>query len=145
MDTELMHIIKKAEDFHGHLGPFLVIGVRMGRIGIKKMKVKENGKKLRITAMLKYKVPFSCVVDGIQVATKCTLGNQKLKLIDSTGIAAEFELQEREKIIITVNPVTFNKLRDSLLSDNVSPQETKKLAHFIASMPEEELFTIESK
>jgi len=138
-------ILKKAVEFHGHLGPFLVIGVRMGLIGVRELKAKENDNKLRVTAILKYSVPFSCVIDGIQVATKCTIGNQKLKLIDSSGIAAEFELQQREKVTITVNPTTFHRLKSRLLSENVSQEETQKLASMIASMTEEELFTIEHK
>jgi len=145
MDAELIHAIKRAEGFHGHLGPFLVIGVRMGLIGIRELEVKENNDKLRITAMLRHSVPFSCIIDGIQVTTKCTIGNQKLKLIDSAGIAAEFGLQQREKVIVTVNPTAFNRLKSKLLSENVSQEETEKLAHMIASMPEEELFTIENK
>jgi len=145
MDAELIRVINRAEGFHGHLGPFLVIGVRMGLIGIRELEVKENNDKLRITAMLRHSVPFSCVIDGIQMATKCTIGNQKLKLIDSSGIVAEFELQQREKVTVTVNPTTFNRLKSRLLSENVSQEETQKLASMIASMPEEELFTIENK
>jgi len=30
LDTELMDVLDKAAEFHGHLGPFLAIGVRMG-------------------------------------------------------------------------------------------------------------------
>jgi len=145
MDAELIHAVKRAEEFHGHLGPFLVIGVRMGLIGVRKLGVKENNEKLRVTAMLKHQVPFSCVLDGIQVATKCTIGNRKLKLIDSTGIAAEFELLHGKKLTVAVNPTTFNRLKCSLLSENVSPEETRKLAWMVASMSEEELFIIESK
>ncbi len=144
-EQKLDNILKKAAEFHGHLGPFLVIGVRMGLIGVRELKAKENDNELRVTAMLKYSVPFSCVIDGIQMATKCTVGNQKLKLIDSSGITGEFELQQREKVTVTVNPITFNRLKTSLLSNNCSQEETQKLAHMIASMPEEELFTIESK
>jgi formylmethanofuran dehydrogenase subunit E len=144
-EHKLDTILKKAAEFHGHLGPFLVIGVRMGLIGVRELKAKENDNKLRVTAMLKYHVPFSCVIDGIQVATKCTIGNQKLKLIDSPEIAAEFELQQREKVTVTVNPTTFSRLKNRLLSENVSQEETQKLASMIASMPEEELFTIENK
>lgn len=144
-EHKLDTILKKAAEFHGHLGPFLVIGVRMGLVGVRELKAKENDNKLRVTAMLKYHVPFSCVIDGIQVATKCTIGNQKLKLIDSPEIAAEFELQQREKVTVTVNPTTFSRLKNRLLSENVSQEETQKLASMIASMPEEELFTIENK
>ena len=143
--SEFKATIEKAVGFHGHLGPFLVIGLRMGLIGVRELGAKENNDKLRVTAMLKYSVPFSCVIDGIQVATKCTIGNKKLKLTDSSGIAAEFELQHRKKFTVTVNPTTFNRLKGSLLSKNVSPEETRKLALMVASMPEEELFIIESK
>lgn len=142
---ELASLVRKATELHGHLGPFLVIGVRMGIIGVRELKAKDNGNALRVTAMLKYSVPFSCVIDGIQVTTRCTIGNQKLKLIDSSGIRAEFELQQREKVTVTVNPTAFNKLKSRLLSENVSQEETEKLAYMIASMPEEELFTIENQ
>jgi formylmethanofuran dehydrogenase subunit E len=142
---ELADLVRKAVELHGHLGPFLVIGVRMGLVGVRELKAKENDNELRVTAMLKYSVPFSCVIDGIQVATKCTFGNQKLKLIDSSGIVAEFKLQKRDKVTVTVNPTTFNRLKNRLLSKNDSREETQKLAHMIVSMPEEELFTIENK
>lgn len=144
-EQKLDTILKKAAEFHGHLGLFLVIGVRMGLIGVRELKAKENDNKLRVTAMLKHSVPFSCIIDGIQVATKCTIGNQKLKLIDSLGITVEFELQQREKVTVTVNPTAFNRLKGRLLSENVSQEETQKLASMIASMPEEELFIIENK
>jgi len=142
---ELANLVRKAAELHGHLGPFLVIGVRMGLIGVRELKAKENDNELRVTAMLKYSVPFSCVIDGIQMATKCTIGNQKLKLIDSSGIVAEFALQQREKVTVTVNPTAFNRLKGRLLSENVSQEETQKLASMIASIPEEELFIIENK
>ena len=140
---ELATLVRKAAEFHGHLGPFLVIGVRMGLIGLRELRIKKKDGNLRITAMLRDSVPFSCTIDGIQVATKCTIGNQKLKLIDSPGIAAEFELH-RDKLTVAVNPTTLNRLRNRLLED-VPAEETRKLAQMVASMPEEELFIIESK
>ena len=142
MYTELMPIIKKAADFHGHLGPFLVFGVRMGLIGVRELAVKGNEEVLRVTVMLRNSVPFSCVVDGIQVATKCTIGNRKLRLRSSSGIAARFELQRGEQVTVAVDPTAFERLKNELLSENVPPAEVRKLAHLLASMPEEELFII---
>ncbi|UCE15726.1 MAG: hypothetical protein JSV12_07635 [Candidatus Bathyarchaeota archaeon] len=140
---ELKTILEKAADFHGHFGPFLVIGVRMGLIGIRRLEAKKYDGKLRVTAMLEHSVPFSCAIDGIQVTTKCTIGNKKLKLIDSSGIAAKFELQHKGQVTVMVNPVAFNRLKRRLLSENVPPEKMEKLARMVASMPEEELFIIE--
>ena len=145
MTSEFKAIIEKAADFHGHLGPFLVLGVRMGLIGVRELGARGNDEHLRVTAMTRDSTPFSCIIDGIQVVTKCTIGNRKLKLIDSPEIAAEFELQEGDKVTVTVNPTTFNRLRGSLLSENIPPEEVCKLAQMVASMPEEELFIIGSK
>ena len=138
-------ILKKAEEFHGHLGPFVTLGVRMGFIGLRELRVKRNEKKLRATAMLEYSVPFSCVIDGIQVATKCTIGNKKLRLRSSSGITARFELQRREQVTVAVNPAAFEELKNEFLVENVPPEEVRKLAQLVASMPEEELFIIRKR
>ena len=70
------------------------------------------------------------------------IGNRKLKLRSSSGIAARFELQRGEQITVSVNPTAFERLKNELLSENVPPKEVRKLAHLVASMPEEELFII---
>ena len=139
---ELDVILRKAEEFHGHLGPFLVLGVRMGLVGVRELGAKENAEKLRVTVMSKYSVPFSCVIDGIQVATKCTIGNKKLMVKNSSGITAKFELQNRRRVNVAVNPVTFNKLKNELQSEKVSSEELRKLAQLVISMPEKELFIV---
>ncbi|UCB61543.1 MAG: formylmethanofuran dehydrogenase, partial [Candidatus Bathyarchaeota archaeon] len=36
---ELEDVIERAMEFHGHLGPFLVIGVRMALIGMRELEV----------------------------------------------------------------------------------------------------------
>lgn len=145
MNTELTPIIKKAADFHGHLGPFLVMGVRMGIIGVRELGMKGNEEMLRATAMVKDFPPFSCIIDGIQVATKCTMGNKKLRLRSSSGIAAKFELQNKEQLTVTVNPTAFDRLKNELLAENVPPEKLRQLAQLVASIPEEELFIIRRK
>ena len=116
--STLAEKIAKAVDFHGHLGPFLVIGVRMADIGMRELGLRNNNPKLRITAHLKYSVPISCIVDGLQVTTKCTIGNQKLKLVDSSDIAAKFGLPNGKEVTVAVNPATF-----CLLYTSPSPRD----------------------
>jgi formylmethanofuran dehydrogenase subunit E len=144
VEEEIARIVKEAADFHGHLGPFLVIGVRMSLIALRELRLGKDANGLRVTATLKNCTPFSCVLDGIQVATGCTMGNRKLRLAeDSSLIAARFALQEGSKeVSVLVNPTTFQELKDRLLAEGLPPEDIRKHAHSIESMPEEKLFIV---
>lgn len=136
--------LKQARAFHGHLGPFLALGARMGLAGIRELGSRAKEEPLRVTARLKDAVPFSCVLDGLQVTTKCTMGNKRLMLEnDANQIAAKFELQSvGETVEILVNPTFLTELKTQLLEKRVSPHAVRRLAYTVSSMPEEKLFTI---
>ena len=141
-ESTLAKEIANAVAFHGHLGPFLVLGVRMGIIGMRELglQANDNDGRLRVTAFLKYSIPISCTLDGIQVTTKCTIGNQKLKLKDSSNISAKFALHNGKEITVAVNSTVYDKLKSQLLAEKISPKEVEHLAQQIASIPEEDLF-----
>ncbi|MGQ9624680.1 MAG: FmdE family protein [Candidatus Bathycorpusculaceae bacterium] len=137
-EDRLKSLIIEAEKLHGHLGPFLVIGVRMGVIA---KKILNNN--LYATVKTPFLTPFSCVVDGVQAATTCTIGNQRLKIEDSSGeIAAYFKtLNPHKTLRIIVNPETVKALVDKL-SEGIPNED---LAWEIAHKPEYELFRIETQ
>lgn len=135
-------LLDRAVEFHGHLGPFLVIGLRMGLIGLRELKAKNGEEKMRVTSLLDYVVPFSCAVDGLQIATKCTIGNKKLRIENSSEIAAKFELGKNKTVIVTLNSDFFDMLRKNLPSKSIHSEETQKLANLVVSTPEKRLFTI---
>jgi len=141
-ESTLAKEIANAVAFHGHLGPFLVLGVRMGIIGMRELglQANDNDGRLRVTAFLKYSIPISCTLDGIQVTTKCTMGNQKLKLKDSSNISAKFALHNGKEITVSVNSTVYDKLKSQLLAEKISSKEVGHLAQQIASIPEEDLF-----
>jgi formylmethanofuran dehydrogenase subunit E len=142
---ELEDVIERAMEFHGHLGPFLVIGVRMALIGMRELKAKKADPKLRVTVMVRPSVPFSCIIDGIQAATSCTIGNRKLRLRNSPKkIAAKFQILEGDTVTITLNSAKQEEL-EKLLSKNVSVREMERIANNIASMSERELFKVKRK
>jgi len=144
ISEELTSLIKKAADFHGHLGPFLVIGVRMGTLTKKILNVNAGeGSKLRVTAWLPLLTPFSCIIDGIQATTQCTIGNQKLKMENSqTKIIVYFELKNSYKALrIHVDPKIIKELKNRY-SEGASNEE---LAQEIAAIPESQLFVIEKQ
>lgn len=140
---EWEEILEKAVDFHGHLGPFLVLGIRMGFIGLRELEVKKGNPKLHVTMMTQPSVPFSCVIDGIQTTTRCTVGNRKLKLQDSSGnISAKFQLLNGKWATVTLNPAKQEELK-KLVSKHVGLQEIEEIAHNVLSMSESELFKVE--
>lgn len=115
----------------------------MGLIGLKQLDVKQHNKKLSITASLPLRIPFSCIIDGLQVTTHCTIGNQRLSLIDSEKIQARFERKDNgKKIVIALNQSTFKKLESKLLYENMALNEVRKLAWKVVAIPENELFII---
>lgn len=144
-EHDLDSIVREAVDFHGHLGPFLVIGVRIGLIGLRELKTTRGDTKLQATTILKRVVPFSCAIDGIQVTTQCTVGNGKLKLKSTPEtVSAKFQLNRERQVIITLKPTKFEELK-RLLPKSARSYKNIKLAREVASSPEKELFTIEKK
>lgn len=141
-DAKLTALMEKAADFHGHLGPFLAIGVRMGNIAKRILNSDNNGNnRLQATAKIPLSTPFSCVLDGIQTTTMCTVGNQKLKTENSQKeITAHFKLQNSNRFLkVSVNP----KIIDELMSKISEGFTNEELAGKIVRMPESQLFKIE--
>lgn len=136
-------IFKKAADFHGHLGPFLVIGIKMGLVGLERLQ-RTKDEPFVVAASLPLRTPYSCVIDGLQMATKCTIGNRKLSLKDSSRIKAEFKQRDKtQKIIVALNHSILEKLKSQLLSQKKAPdEEVRELAWKVAAIPEEKLFVV---
>ena len=63
--------------FHGHDGPYLALGYRLGRYLVKKLEPK-GIMGLRITVKTAMQKPFTCVLDGLQCSTFATLGKGNL-------------------------------------------------------------------
>lgn len=138
---EFDHLLKRAVEFHGHLGPFLVLGLRMGLVGLRELKVRRGERKLHAIAKLLYTIPFSCTVDGLQMSTRCTIGNKRLKIMNCSGIKAKFKLKG-EEITVAVNSAFLDMLRIRLPSESGPSEEIRELAQFVAYLPEEELFSV---
>jgi formylmethanofuran dehydrogenase subunit E len=73
-----------ARSFHGHLGPNLVIGIKMGNHAIAALKP-ESCFHLRAEVHCPARPPVSCVIDGIQISTGCTMGKASISHIVSDG------------------------------------------------------------
>jgi formylmethanofuran dehydrogenase subunit E len=138
--NELTTIIEYARKLHGHVGPFLVIGLKMGAAAKKALNVSDT-ERTHLTAEVAVPLhpPFSCLLDGIQVSTTCTIGNQRLQVKNSKTIQATFTRQkDAKKVKITLT----QNLSEQLEQKQKQNQLTEELALEIADMPENQLFNI---
>ena len=135
--------IEEAVRLHDHLGPFLVVGVRMGRFANEKLRPNhsEHGI-LEAHVKVPLRPPYSCILDGIQSTTQCTVGNGKLGFEKSEEIAVEFRLQDPNSTLQITVDADFVK---TLMQQIKTSVPLNLLAEHVASMEEDGLFKIEPK
>jgi formylmethanofuran dehydrogenase subunit E len=75
--TDLPEELIPLKRFHGHLGPYVVIGYRMG-----KMARERFAGKMTAVVFTGNHPPMSCLIDGIQFTTGCTLGKNNIVVRD---------------------------------------------------------------
>ena len=99
-------VLERAIDFHGHLGPYLVLGILAGEFALKKLKCKKyfgfRGKVFGAD-----KKPKSCLIDGLQLSTGATFGKGNIEKAAGKTIKIVFQNRtNNEKIVL--------KLKDGL-------------------------------
>jgi formylmethanofuran dehydrogenase subunit E len=119
--------------FHGHLGPFIVLGYRMGRYARKNLC--NDPFRMKAAVFCEGVPPESCLADGVQIGSGCTLGKRNIEIIAGSDIRCEFSCDER-KMIISPRQIAFPHQG----SDD-SDLLIEKLAEDMFSMPDAELFT----
>ncbi len=80
---------ERAIEFHGHGGPFMIIGLKMGLLALEALDVK-GWFNLRCTVFLNWAPPDSCVIDGIQSSTGCTMGKLNIEVVSGEGVSGVF-------------------------------------------------------
>jgi formylmethanofuran dehydrogenase subunit E len=76
-------LVERAREFHGHICPFLVLGLRASEIAMKRLGIEKAGEAETVGEEILAIVECNnCFADGVQVATGCTLGNNSLIYLD---------------------------------------------------------------
>ncbi len=81
--------LEMAVSFHGHLGPYLALGLRIGQLAIDTLRARKHFG-IRVIVHCPPQPPASCLVDGLQVATGATYGKRNIELHPSDGIVVHF-------------------------------------------------------
>ncbi len=121
-------LITRAVEFHGHLGPYLVCGVKMGLLALRLLGSRAG---LIATAETGVTPPVSCLVDGLQVATGCTLGKGNIAVLGGGRPRALFRTKD-QSVAIELRPEWPEKF---------AQMDGEAAAQLIQRISEEELFT----
>ncbi|MFH1578148.1 MAG: formylmethanofuran dehydrogenase subunit E family protein [Candidatus Omnitrophota bacterium] len=81
--------LREAIKFHGHLGPYLVLGILAGGLAVKRLKCKRYfGLYVKVRGV--GKKPRSCLIDGLQLSTGATYGKGNIEKLNGSRIQMEF-------------------------------------------------------
>lgn len=108
-------LLSRAVEFHGHLGPYLVLGLKAGLYANQIF----GREPMKTEAIIKTKTspPESCFVDGVQLTTGCTFGKGNISLLEGEGLLVTFKKDSQELAL---------KLKKEIIEEmNSLPSEEK--------------------
>jgi len=121
--------LRWAVRFHGHLGPFLVLGLRAGFRAVELFG--RDPFKLKAMVTLRKRIPYTCFLDGIQFATGCTLGKGNIEILEGDGITVRF-IHERGELRLIV--------KEEILEKALDAEDPEKEALKLLKLPLDKLF-----
>ena len=123
--------------FHGHLGPYLVLGYRMGRIALRELGSAGHFG-LSVVVYSRLRPPASCLIDGVQLGSGCTLGKRNIEIAESEGPArAVFASESGERIRIDLRADV-----PRLVADLIRESGVEEAGDRLFCMGEESLFEV---
>lgn len=129
-NADLNSMIERGTALHGHLGPYLVAGIRMGLHALALLQ-SPGYFGVRAQSEAGRKTPLSCLNDGIQIGSGCTAGKGNLGIEDVGRARVRFETDD--------DAVTI-ELREEIEASFREADPIVK-AREIATRPVEELFS----
>jgi len=105
--------------FHGHLGPYVVLGFRMGRLALRATgSTGHFGITAEVHSILK--PPASCLIDGIQLGSGCTMGKRNIEVHAFDGPAyAIFETERGARVKISLRDEIPELIRELIEKEGV--------------------------
>ncbi len=133
-------VAKLLASFHGHLGPYVVLGYRMGRAALEAAGCAGHfDVSAEIHSFLE--PPRSCLIDGVQLGTGCTLGKRNIEVFGTDGPAwGVFTAKSGSVAVVRVLPGV-PALVDSLIRTTGVEGAGKRLL----DARQADLFTIETR
>ncbi|MCM8791649.1 MAG: formylmethanofuran dehydrogenase subunit E family protein [Candidatus Omnitrophica bacterium] len=119
--------IEEAVRFHGHLGPWLIMGILAGEFALKRLKAEKYfGLDVKVSGA--NDKPRSCIIDGLQLSSGATYGKGNIKkLSNHSKIEIIFVNKKNNKKLILIPKEKIVKELDRITSHRESEEIAKNL------------------
>ena len=128
-------MVERGIKLHGHSGPYLNLGIKMGLLALEVLEAKGYFD-LSTEVEMKYQRPMSCLIDGLQISTGCTMGKGNIKINDNPGIIKTLFKTDKKTLLVTLKS-EISKLID------FEKESCEDLAEQILTMTDKQLFDYE--
>jgi len=127
---------------HGHVGPWNVLGWRIGQAALRELDTKWGRHELDVICYVPIKTPYSCMADGLVIGTGNTIGRLDLRLAEVACLDLIHVCIQRKD---GTDPVLIIRPRLAYLRhiDAPKPEELEKLSRECGKMKESDLFEIQ--
>ena len=119
-------LLENAVRLHGHLGPFLVLGLKLSLRAKKILGEKPEDCEVET----KNCKPFLCVVDGI----KAVIGSDAITVREGNGLSAKFSKAKDGEVIVKVRKALVKKYAEGPW------EKSEEFAHEVLRSSDEQLF-----
>ena len=127
--------------YHGHVGPWNVLGWRIGQAALREFKSQWGRHELEVVCYVPMQTPFTCLVDGLSVGTGNSLGRLDLRLAEVLTSGEAFVAVGRKDGKGQV--LEFRPQPEYLKSILDQPMEKlEALCQDCAKLPEDKLFKV---
>lgn len=109
--------LSEIEKFHGHIGPYAIIGYKMGEIANRILGADPFSKNARVWT--ETHPPLSCVLDGIQMSSGCTLGKGNISVQSAEIPRALFINSQGSEVEIRLKPYVKQEIDSTVTEDNI--------------------------
>lgn len=124
-------MVERGIKLHGHSGPYLNLGIRMGLLALDQLDAKGYFG-LSTEVELEYRTPMSCLIDGLQISTGCTMGKGNIKVKNNPAPIKVTIKSEQKTITVTIKPeiyqlMDFKKNTDEDLAEKILKMGDREL------------------
>ena len=127
---------------HGHVGPWNVLGWRVGKAALRELDTKWGRHELDIICYVPLKTPYSCMADGLVIGSGNTMGRLDLRLAEVVSLDFTHVCVRRKD---GTGPVLVFRPRLAYLRhiNAPKPEDLERLSRECSALKESDLFEIQ--